>query len=591
MIREKINSTPLALLIALSLIHSIANAATEPIKIFDASPDGSQRLIATDRADKKLNLLDTTNDFNLVLENKKGDRKPILAEMKIRAARFSPDGKWIAALQTGKELKTSSMAGPLLHVVLISISESEKPKFKSHDGIDGFSWDAASKRMIYWAPQQFDDADPPPALFWVDISELKEKPFMGGKKGSNARFSPDDSRVLYIHSERTEDGTRGTPHMVDLKSEKDTTLEQPKRSPLYSAVPELQPDRIPLWSASDVLVFVEDNSRPMGTWALNLKSNRIWRLSEEIGDLKWKKPNEEVELTTKKGTQVFNLAETEKKTGEPPREVLESSSDGSHLLVITKRNYVGAYDDEDFDTFDLHLETKGSADRRTLATDSNIQGAKFSPDGKWIAYQQVETRENCGCNQEGDNTRLHVVSVSDPSYQFKSSECSWDFLWSPTSLSLVHDGCKLDEKTGTPNQHTLVIDPAKKNEEELIGGKKAEGVIAFSPDGGRLLLTSNSESSSNPPLIMFDMNTRTELSVLPPKIPEKIIMPVRYWSCLWSKDDKLVWQTHEGVMAFDIKAKKLWKVSDDLGKVTWVKEGEQISIDTEKGPVAKSINP
>jgi Tol biopolymer transport system component len=237
---------------------------------------------------------------------------------------------------------------------------------------------AATARTIEFLPAQSTLRSPVPVTASDGVMAFTETVVPSGNRlaslamdGSNARFwdtadahnwprvSPDGKLIARLRLDET-------------RSQPDILIEDLERGSVYPLLRTLEPDMSPVWS-------------PDGR-----------RLAFVTGHLPFRRGELALSIVAADGTGILNTLQCPGDYCEPT----DWSADGSALLVSVL----------DAGTWNVWTISTNAADGAAplLTAETNARDARFSPDGRWVAY----------VSEEGGRPEVRVHTVSGPAQRY-----------------------------------------------------------------------------------------------------------------------------------------------------------------------------
>jgi Tol biopolymer transport system component len=206
---------------------------------------------------------------------------------------------------------------------------------------------------------------------------------------------------------------------------------------------------------------------------------------------------------------------------DPAMDIFSANRDGSDLHRLTSaRGYdaEGAYDrsgnliafcsDRDGDP-DIYLMQADGSDVRQLTNEPGYDGGPFiSPDGKWIVFRSDRKKEGY--------LQIHVIGVDGKNdVALTDNEgVNWAPYWHPTKPWIIWTGADHSNPKARPN-YDLWLMKYDEREGRVAAASKpiritdhasADVLPVFSPDGKRLMWTSNRTADGESQLFLADFN-------------------------------------------------------------------------------------
>lgn len=205
---------------------------------------------------------------------------------------------------------------------------------------------------------------------------------------------------------------------------------------------------------------------------------------------------------------------------DPYLDIFESDLDGGNLRQLTREHGYdaeGAYSrdgkliafcsDRDGDP-DIYLMDADGGNLRQLTNEPGYDGGPFiSPNGQWVVFRSDRKREGF--------LQIHVVDI-DGQHDTPLTDnqgVNWAPYWHPTKPYLIWTGADHSDPNARPNYDLWLM------RYELNGGRIAPGRVwritdhsaadvlpVFSPDGGKLLWTSNRGDDKSSQLWIADFS-------------------------------------------------------------------------------------
>jgi TolB protein len=203
---------------------------------------------------------------------------------------------------------------------------------------------------------------------------------------------------------------------------------------------------------------------------------------------------------------------------DPYMEIFEGDLDGKNLKRLTNAlgyDAEGAYSpdgkliafcsDRDGDA-DLYVMNADGSDLRQLTNQPGYDGGPFiSPDGKWVVYRTDRKRP--------EMLQIHVIGIDGQNDVALTDNIgvNWAPYWHPTKPYIIWTGADHTDPTARPNYDLWLMKYDVKDGkivpgpiERITDHPSADVLPVFSPDGKKLMWTSNRSADRSSQLYIAD---------------------------------------------------------------------------------------
>lgn len=205
---------------------------------------------------------------------------------------------------------------------------------------------------------------------------------------------------------------------------------------------------------------------------------------------------------------------------DPYMDIFEGDLDGKNLKQLTSaKGYdaEGAYSpdgkliafcsDRDGDA-DLYLMNSDGSGLRQLTNEAGYDGGPFiSPNGKWVIYRTDRKRP--------EMLQIHAIGIDGQNDTVLTDNIgvNWAPYWHPTKPYIIWTGADHSDPTARPNYDLWLMKYAEKDGkivpgpiERITDHPAADVLPVFSPDGKKLMWTSNRSADHSSQLYIADFN-------------------------------------------------------------------------------------
>ena len=300
-------------------------------------------------------------------------------------------------------------------------------------------------------------------------------------EGGFCSYSPDGKKLAYnrvMREFRTWKYYKGG--MAD-----DVWVYDPASKKVENVTNNVSQDIFPMWIGEEIL-FISDRDRTMNLFVYNTSTKKTEKVTNYTDyDIKFPSTNGEV-IVYEQGGYIFKFdprtrkaekitvtlngenryARVEMKNVADKMTAASLSPDGKRVAVTARG-----------EVFNVPVE-KGVTRNITRTSGANERGAKWSPDGKWIAYISDRTGETEVWLQGEDGEPQQLTKGSDTYIR--------QVIWSPDSKTLLY----------TDRKNRLVaVDVASKSKQTVMQNPNGEpSGVAYSPDSKWLTYTKSAEN-------------------------------------------------------------------------------------------------
>ena len=300
-------------------------------------------------------------------------------------------------------------------------------------------------------------------------------------EGGFCSYSPDGKKLAYnrvMREFRTWKYYKGG--MAD-----DVWVYDPASKKVENVTNNVSQDIFPMWIGEEIF-FISDRDRTMNLFVYNTSTKKTEKVTNYSDyDIKFPSTNGEV-IVYEQGGYIFKFdprtrkaekitvtlngenryARVEMKSVADKMTAASLSPDGKRVAVTARG-----------EVFNVPVE-KGVTRNITRTSGANERGAKWSPDGKWIAYISDRTGETEVWLQGEDGEPQQLTKGSDTYIR--------QVIWSPDSKTLLY----------TDRKNRLVaVDVASKSKQTLMQNPNGEpSGVAYSPDSKWITYTKSAEN-------------------------------------------------------------------------------------------------
>lgn len=392
-------------------------------------------------------------------------------------ARFSPDGKWIAftGQYDGDEqiYVIPSIGGTPKRLTWYPASGPLPPRWGYDNQVYG--WTRDGKRVLFRSTRDADGGRTENTLYTVDLEGGMPVPLPMPTSGAGD-FSPEGKRVVYSPLfrdfrtwKRYEGGWAQDLYLFDLKTHETERI---------AATPRTERD--PMW-IGDAIYFVSDRDGTLNLYAYDLASKGTRQLTKSTTwDVRWPGTDHERRIVYESNgalrvhdvragtdTAISIVVPDDGLAMRPSRIQVEKNIESFSLSPKGERVVMVARGD----VFTLPIE-KGPTRNLTDSSSAHEKWARWSPDGKTIAYVSDRTRE--------DQIWLVPQDGAGPERQLTKSFAAMLFApeWSPDGKRLA-----ISDKDGKLWVVSVADGKAVEVADERNGFLQDH---AWSPDGAHL---------------------------------------------------------------------------------------------------------
>ena len=318
-------------------------------------------------------------------------------------------------------------------------------------------------------------------------------------EGGFCSYSPDGKKLAYnrvMREFRTWKYYKGG--MAD-----DVWVYDPATKKVENVTNNVSQDIFPMW-IGDEIFFISDRDRTMNLFVYNTVTKKTEKVTSYSDyDIKFPSTDGNV-IVYEQGGYIFKFdpktrkaekisvtlsgenlyARVEMKNVADKMTAASLSPDGKRVAVTARG-----------EVFNVPVE-KGVTRNITRTSGANERGAKWSPDGKWIAYISDRTGETEVWLQGEDGEPQQLTKGSDTYIR--------QVIWSPDSKTLLY----------TDRKNRLVaVDVASKKKQTLMQNANGEpSGVAFSPDSKWLTYTKSAENEMSV-IYVYNIATKAEYPV------------------------------------------------------------------------------
>ena len=318
-------------------------------------------------------------------------------------------------------------------------------------------------------------------------------------EGGFCSYSPDGKKLAYnrvMREFRTWKYYKGG--MAD-----DVWVYDPATKKVENVTNNVSQDIFPMWIGEEIF-FISDRDRTMNLFVYNTVTKKTEKVTSYSDyDIKFPSTDGNV-IVYEQGGYIFKFDPKTRKAekisvtinGENPYARVEMKNVADKMTAASlspdgKRVAVTARGE----VFNVPVE-KGVTRNITRTSGANERGAKWSPDGKWIAYISDRTGETEVWLQGEDGEPQQLTKGSDTYIR--------QVIWSPDSKTLLY----------TDRKNRLVaVDVASKKKQTLMQNPNGEpSGVAFSPDSKWLTYTKSAENEMGV-IYVYNIATKAEYPV------------------------------------------------------------------------------
>ena len=300
-------------------------------------------------------------------------------------------------------------------------------------------------------------------------------------EGGFCSYSPDGKKLAYnrvMREFRTWKYYKGG--MAD-----DVWVYDPASKKVENVTNNVSQDIFPMWIGEEIF-FISDRDRTMNLFVYNTSTKKTEKVTNYTDyDIKFPSTNGEV-IVYEQGGYIFKFdprtrkaekitvtlngenryARVEMKNVADKMTAASLSPDGKRVAVTARG-----------EVFNVPVE-KGVTRNITRTSGANERGAKWSPDGKWIAYISDRTGETEVWLQGEDGEPQQLTKGSDTYIR--------QVIWSPDSKTLLY----------TDRKNRLVaVDVVSKSKQTVMQNPNGEpSGVAYSPDSKWLTYTKSADN-------------------------------------------------------------------------------------------------
>ena len=300
-------------------------------------------------------------------------------------------------------------------------------------------------------------------------------------EGGFCSYSPDGKKLAYnrvMREFRTWKYYKGG--MAD-----DVWVYDPASQKIENITNNVSQDIFPMWIGEEIF-FISDRDRTMNLFVYNTATKKTEKVTNYSDyDIKFPSTDGNI-IVYEQGGYIFKFdpktrkaekisvtlngenlyARVDMKNVADKMTAASLSPDGKRVAVTARG-----------EVFNVPVE-KGVTRNITRTSGANERGAKWSPDGKWIAYISDRTGETEVWLQGEEGDPVQLTKGSDTYIR--------QVIWSPDSKTLLY----------TDRKNRLVaVDVASKSKQTLMQNPNGEpGGVAFSPDSKWITYTKSAEN-------------------------------------------------------------------------------------------------
>ena len=318
-------------------------------------------------------------------------------------------------------------------------------------------------------------------------------------EGGFCSYSPDGKKLAYnrvMREFRTWKYYKGG--MAD-----DVWVYDPASKKVENVTNNVSQDIFPMWIGEEIF-FISDRDRTMNLFVYNTSTKKTEKVTNYSDyDIKFPSTDGSI-IVYEQGGYIFKFdpktrkaekisitlngenryARVEMKNVADKMTAASLSPDGKRVAVTARG-----------EVFNVPVE-KGVTRNITRTSGANERGAKWSPDGKWIAYISDRTGETEVWLQGEDGEPQQLTKGSDTYIR--------QVIWSPDSKTLLY----------TDRKNRLVaVDVASKSKQTLMQNPNGEpSGVAYSPDSKWLTYTKSAENEMSV-IYVYNIATKKEYPV------------------------------------------------------------------------------
>ena len=318
-------------------------------------------------------------------------------------------------------------------------------------------------------------------------------------EGGFCSYSPDGKKLAYnrvMREFRTWKYYKGG--MAD-----DVWVYDPASKKIENVTNNVSQDIFPMWIGEEIF-FISDRDRTMNLFVYNTATKKTEKVTNYTDyDIKFPSTNGEVivyeqggyifkfDPRTRKAEKVSITLNSESIYARKEMKNVAGNLTSASLSPDGKRVAVTARGE----VFNVPVE-KGVTRNITRTSGANERGAKWSPDGKWIAYISDRTGETEVWLQGEDGEPQQLTKGSDTYIR--------QVIWAPDSKTLLY----------TDRKNRLVeVNIASKSKQTLMQNPNGEPAgVAFSPDSKWITYTKSAENDMSV-VYVFNLATKKEYPV------------------------------------------------------------------------------
>ena len=318
-------------------------------------------------------------------------------------------------------------------------------------------------------------------------------------EGGFCSYSPDGKKLAYnrvMREFRTWKYYKGG--MAD-----DVWVYDPASKKIENVTNNVSQDIFPMWIGEEIF-FISDRDRTMNLFVYNTATKKTEKVTNYTDyDIKFPSTNGEVivyeqggyifkfDPSTRKAEKVSITLNSESIYARKEMKNVAGNLTSASLSPDGKRVAVTARGE----VFNVPVE-KGVTRNITRTSGANERGAKWSPDGKWIAYISDRTGETEVWLQGEDGEPQQLTKGSDTYIR--------QVIWAPDSKTLLY----------TDRKNRLVeVNIASKSKQTLMQNPNGEpGGVSFSPDSKWITYTKSAENDMSV-VYVFNLASKKEYPV------------------------------------------------------------------------------
>ena len=318
-------------------------------------------------------------------------------------------------------------------------------------------------------------------------------------EGGFCSYSPDGKKLAYnrvMREFRTWKYYKGG--MAD-----DVWVYDPASKKIENVTNNVSQDIFPMWIGEEIF-FISDRDRTMNLFVYNTATKKTEKVTNYTDyDIKFPSTNGEVivyeqggyifkfDPRTRKAEKVSITLNSESIYARKEMKNVAGNLTSASLSPDGKRVAVTARGE----VFNVPVE-KGVTRNITRTSGANERGAKWSPDGKWIAYISDRTGETEVWLQGEDGEPQQLTKGSDTYIR--------QVIWAPDSKTLLY----------TDRKNRLVeVNIASKSKQILMQNPNGEPAgVAFSPDSKWITYTKSAENDMSV-VYVFNLASKKEYPV------------------------------------------------------------------------------